>query len=530
MEKPRKGQFKAIKFALDAFEAGKKFVVLEAPTGAGKSAVAMTVAKFFKSTYYLTIQKMLQDQLCADFGEQGSAESLMVDLKGRNAYPCTYQLDPSMHSEKAIQKWKLSGPHNCADGHCIKKGKSFYPHCTNNGLCPYLVQVEKAVASKMCLMNFSSFLFQTTFTQRFAGRELMILDEGHNIESQLMNFITLSISDYGLGGLRLPKYHSPEEYAEWFIDHNIIELLESCLVEAKQSEDTRRADELTRQIKRLKHFLSEMSSDTARPWVAEFSKMRNEYNSRVTLKPVFIDEYAHKHIFEWADHILIMSATILDVNVMARSLKINKSQVAAMRLGCNFPVEKRPIYFKPAAKVTGGKKNMPAWAPALTAAVTKICEDRESQRGIIHTHNFYIAEMLINSCSTDVKKRLLYQKEFDNDKSEMLAYHTKTPNTILIAPAMHEGIDLAGDLSRFQIVCKVPFPNQFDDKQLAARMEIDPQFYTWLTALKLVQSVGRSVRSETDWADTFILDRSFEWWHKRNLKMLPAWFKEALVL
>ena len=61
-------------------------------------------------------------------------------------------------------------------------------------------------------------------------------------------------------------------------------------------------------------------------------------------------------------------------------------------------------------------------------------------------------------------------------------------------------------------------------------MEIDPQFYTWLTALKLVQSVGRSVRSETDWADTFILDKSFEWWHKRNLKMLPTWFKEALIL
>ena len=136
--------------------------------------------------------------------------------------------------------------------------------------------------------------------------------------------------------------------------------------------------------------------------------------------------------------------------------------------------------------------------------------------------------MLINSCSIDVKKRLLYQKEFNNDKTEMLAYHTKMSNTILIAPAMHEGIDLFGDLSRFQIVCKVPFPNQFDDKQLAARMETDPQFYTWLTALKLVQSVGRSVRSETDWADTFILDKSFEWWYKRNLKMLPIWFKEAL--
>ena len=94
---------------------------------------------------------------------------------------------------------------------------------------------------------------------------------------------------------------------------------------------------------------------------------------------------------------------------------------------------------------------------------------------------------------------------------------------------MHEGIDLIGDLSRFQIICKVPYPNCFDDEQLARRVEIDRPYYTWLTALKLVQSYGRSVRSPTDTADTYILDESIYKFMDDARKMLPGWFKEAVI-
>jgi Rad3-related DNA helicase len=110
-----------------------------------------------------------------------------------------------------------------------------------------------------------------------------------------------------------------------------------------------------------------------------------------------------------------------------------------------------------------------------------------------------------------------------------LAAHDVAPNSIIIAPAMHEGLDLADDLSRFQIICKIPFPNFHQDKQLAVRMESDPVFYDWITALKLVQSAGRSVRSKTDWADTYILDGSFEWWFRKNKRLLPSWFTEAII-
>ena len=41
-EKIRKEQKKAIEFAIDAYESGKKYVILELGTGVGKSATGIT--------------------------------------------------------------------------------------------------------------------------------------------------------------------------------------------------------------------------------------------------------------------------------------------------------------------------------------------------------------------------------------------------------------------------------------------------------------------------------------------------------
>ena len=75
---PRPGQEEAINEILDCFESGKKYFVLEAGTGIGKSAIATTVAsyvdKYFgkkeetaSGTNILTTQKLLQDQYRRDY-------------------------------------------------------------------------------------------------------------------------------------------------------------------------------------------------------------------------------------------------------------------------------------------------------------------------------------------------------------------------------------------------------------------------------------------------------------------------------
>lgn len=89
-------------------------------------------------------------------------------------------------------------------------------------------------------------------------------------------------------------------------------------------------------------------------------------------------------------------------------------------------------------------------------------------------------------------------------------------------------VSISGN-SRFQVICKIPFANCFDDKQLARRVQLDRRYYVWLTALKLVQSYGRSVRSDTDYASTYILDESIYKFLIDAKKMLPQWFQEAII-
>ena len=92
---------------------------------------------------------------------------------------------------------------------------------------------------------------------------------------------------------------------------------------------------------------------------------------------------------------------------------------------------------------------------------------------------------------------------------------------------MTEGIDLPGDLSRWQVICKLPYP-YLGDPQIARRRELDPTWYDWRTCLTVVQAYGRSVRSADDFAVTYVLDADFKAFLKRQRGRLPGWFLEAV--
>lgn len=564
-EKYREGQKETIEFAVNAINEGKKIIILEVPTGGGKSAIGMTVADMVDTAYYLTITKILQDQLTDDFGDK------IVELKGRNAYPCTFysrfgktfvdrklwtqtQLnemeadDPTCGTGFCRSKWNKSGPQDKkfkCDKCFLKTGvgntgkpkgeADNLPPGMNYSSCPYYEQVHKATRARKVVMNFSSFLYQTQMTNRFdEPRDLMIVDECHNVEPQLLDFVSFSITDQHLSshGIFIPELDHAYEYKVWMEDSKIHEVLWDRIKQARADENSKLEDDLARVLKKYKMFMENMEDEGAE-WVCEYDQTSTAKGGtghrKLTLKPVFAKRFAHKLLFKYSKCIVMMSATVLDVNVMCRSLGIDRKHVAAYRVKNRFPKENRPIKIIPVAKMTGGKSRMGEWGPPLVNKVNQLVRQHKGEKGIIHTHNFAIMDYLLRRCDGDVKKRLTHQHSF-KDKKEMLAAHAADKgDPVMIAPAMHEGIDLDGDLSRFQIICKVPYANCFDDEQLARRVEIDRDYYTWLTALKLVQSYGRSVRSKDDYAITYILDESIYKFMDDAKKMLPGWFKEAII-
>ena len=99
--------------------------------------------------------------------------------------------------------------------------------------------------------------------------------------------------------------------------------------------------------------------------------------------------------------------------------------------------------------------------------------------------------------------------------------------TVLISPSLHTGLDLKGELSRFQIITKVPYPNK-GDRWINAKRHLDEDWYYWQTALKLAQAYGRSIRSKEDWAMTYVLDSGFGHFVNKNRNLFPDWFRQAI--
>jgi Rad3-related DNA helicase len=93
---------------------------------------------------------------------------------------------------------------------------------------------------------------------------------------------------------------------------------------------------------------------------------------------------------------------------------------------------------------------------------------------------------------------------------------------------MTEGVDLKGEASRFQIICKIPYPS-LGDKIVRKRMNKWKWWYPLQTSKTVIQAIGRSVRSSEDYAVTYILDADWDRFYSRNQDMFPESFKESIV-
>jgi Rad3-related DNA helicase len=542
MDEYRLGQRAAIEYVMKAFNDGYKFVLLEAPTGSGKSAVAYTLSQSIETSYYLAPQKFLQDQLTRDFGEGGKHVGKlcpMVALKGRNAYPCNYWervlTDPNKSFEElegmpekrkryqALAFRKLG----CDQGQCKRDGKSKLKYCVEpRASCPYFKQLYRAMRSRICLMNFHSFLFQSSIVPNFGPRDLLIIDEAHNAEDILLQFIEFRISDryFVKEKIRFPELGLVEEYIDYFLEIRLEELMRRKLRMARNLDQPKEAAEWESRILRL-GFL--MKADPNK-WVCQWEEVSSGASRTVSIKPIFIDDFANKYLFNMGAKVLMMSATILSKKAMCEALGIPSDSAKSLSLASTFPPENRRLHYRSCGSMSYANKA--ETLPLIVEEVDRLCNFHKDQRGIIHTHTFEIADRLLKECSKEVRKRFLFQRssEFDGDKFLLLEKHKKMKNSIIVAPAMHEGLDLVGDLGRFQIICKVPYPSKADP-QIAARMKISGEYYNWRTATKLIQSYGRIYRHKADHGVTYVLDSNFRHFVLDNDYLMPDWFREALV-
>jgi len=504
----RQGQKEAIDKAKAAFEKGKRFVIIEAPTGSGKSAIAVTFAREADSAYILTAQKILQDQYIKDFPD-------IALMKGRSNYEC------------------LVAPTHAASAPCITGRK--FPECDD---CPYFNAKDTAIAASSALMNYAYYLAELNYSGGFQPRDLLVLDEAHNAEASLMSFIQVTLSDVVLARVGIPEVipSALDDLSYFDFAEDIMPLISgrSKEIEQRLKKDNLTADlaldfmknkqTLDNQMKRLELLKASRYEDNI-DWVVE--KGRNSDGSWISFKPVKVSAFAQHLLFDFADKVLMLSATILDAPTYLRGLGINPEEAEVITVQSDFPPENRPIFVKPTARLT--RHYIEKDLPKLVQEIAELCEAHPHDKGVIHAHSYKISSHIAKHLPKKYQSRIITHYSSDG-RDAALEKHIKSKKpTVLLTPSMTEGIDLADDLSRWQVICKIPYP-YLGDPQVARRKEGDAAWYDWRTCLTVVQAYGRSVRSSDDYAVTYVLDADFPMFIKRQQRRLPDWFNEALIL
>tara|TARA_Y100001938_G_C8096454_1_gene438475 strand:- start:1674 stop:3287 length:1614 start_codon:yes stop_codon:yes gene_type:complete len=524
--KPRPQQTNAIDTILEAFSR-KRFYALEAGTGVGKSAIGLTIARMMinqnqnppegyeKGAIFVTTQKILQDQYEKDFSKIG-----MSSVKSSSNYKCNYK------------KFKT-----CAEGQSdlqtVEKGSKQWNVCNFN--CTYRKAKQAFLDANLSVTNFPYLMTEANYNGKIKPRQLLIIDEAHNVVSELSRFIEVSVSEKFIKSqlkLEFPSVQTHHQAFIWIRDVYYPKLKSHCDHVKKMLEKYQglknKVDQFTslsRQLKltdshfkKIEQFLEVHEKDN---WVFEIESSSYRGMKKIMFKPIDVAKYAEQYLLRLGHKVLFMSATLLSHEKFSQTLGIRSEEVEGKSLPSPFPVENKPILHVPMGKMTA--KEIDKTIPVLCSAIEKILDQHSEEKGIIHTHSYKIA----NEIKKRVKSnRLLFSSASDRD--DVLKKHKKSKNpTVLVSPSMTEGVDLHGDTSRFQVLCKVPYP-YLGDKIVKKRMNKWKWWYSFQTAKCVIQSIGRSIRSKDDKAVTYILDSDWERFYKFNNGLFPKDFKDSI--
>jgi hypothetical protein len=519
----------------NVLDSNRKFIVICAPTGSGKSMIAKTLCncssyptKEFQrdcmsgamydpnrtslDTHFqrsgcavLTCTKSLQDQYVAEFTD-GKA------LKGMVNYPCSVNED-----------------HTYQDGICkfVSGQKKI---CMKEGQCAYINQRALTDCNRSQFFNYSIF-FQRS--PKVKHKDFIVCDEASELETLLVNEYTVAIlieNFVKLIGNNVPptplRKASKAEYLEWITQCQSICEGEVAALEHEWSERNKKSKkkiqytELNRHRK-LSEYSLKLKTLGETWWETEYL-IENE-GGMLIFKPYNVDYLADRYLFSFGSKVILMSATIIDHENFTKTLGIKPNDYHYIEAPSMFDPAKAPIKKVGDFGITYANKK--ETLPIVSAIAQKLCEHHIGEKGIIHSHSMEILEYVRRAMGGD--KRFLYRED-DRTNEDLIKQHKlSSKDTVLVSPSMTHGVDLKGDLGKFQLIMKAPF-SPLGDNRIKRKCKEDPQWYTNMMLSTLVQACGRCNRTASDESVTYILDATAWNTVMRNLNRLPEYFRQRL--
>lgn len=481
--------------------------LLDGPTGCGKSLIAAAVQRLLGTNVtYLCTTKALQDQLLHDFPYART-------LKGRNNYVC-------LRYEKMF-------PDISAEDCTHSKEKQ----CEHSDKCPYMLAKRAALSAPLAVLNTAYFLSEVNYVGAFSGRNFLIIDECDMTEGQLMGFIEVVITARQLSNLHVtpPKFRTKfEAWQEW-AQKTLLELRPQLRQLERETEKSGAWDTLDIKTLRRKRNLKRLVSKLGF-FVREVDKTWVWYPSDQSwsFKPVWVSKYATEALWKHTKRVLGMSATILDPRQVSANtgLAMDNRKYDYVALPSPFPKEHRPVYYEPCANVVN--KNMQFALARLVLAIRDIIDKHPDDKILLHCVSYKVRNHLMANIKSD---RLVTHSI--KDRAKVLEDFKKSSKPlILVSPSMDRGVDLRDEECRVVIIAKIPWAD-LGDPQISHRIygsKDGNHWYVHKTISTIVQMSGRAVRSEDDYAITYILDEQFGRLYDEHRMTFPSWFKQAVVM
>lgn len=530
----RNGQREIIETICNAYlEDQEATLVVDAPTGAGKSLIAMWSSYVLKELgnrgYLVTSDLSLQDQYESDFYRLGLR---WPSIRGVDNYECSVNGLP----------FSL--------GDCKLKGMGYEQAeklpCYSS--CEYLQNRKRSIEQPVALLNYSFWLIQRNYVEDrmlqegrsvpFEARDFVFFDEAHKVDEIVQGHfsprIDMSIVDkFGLANRFIQKnsINTPIQTLG-----SIKSIVNTLLTERSKSklfaamEDFKKIAKVYRKSASVTKGLAGKrykNREVPRDWQAAlttFDRLKDVYCKfddyvalikEVGLDAMVIDQseeeakfmcveesqMVNKYLHEKAGFKVFMSATIGDPRAFVKIMGIKNAKF--IRVPNAFDYEKSPVVFVNRHKLSFRERD--ASLPKVVEILDQIISKHKGQRGVIHTGSYMFSNYIKQNSKHTFR---LMDYDSSKEKKGIIEVFKKKDDGVLMGPSLLEGLDLKDDISRFQIFFKVPYPN-LGDPLIKAKMQTSNEWYDWKTGISIMQGVGRSVRSKDDWAVTYVLDACF---------------------
>ena len=511
-KEPRELQLEAISKIYDAIENGYKFIIVEAVSGFGKSIIAATLSNIYSKdkSYILTTT----DQLANQYVEDGKVKGL-TKLNSRSTFRCKEMGDNC-------------GPYKCKYTNCRFYNYSNFNNDFEKPLsCEYLYSLKEGFKSNSVICNYNFFIRENFYhSNYFKPRKLLICDEAHNIDEKISEYAALTViyqqfeKDMGLDMLNEYEHIiQNEDYYYYLLKFKNI--YRNTL--KKKHKGSKSYIPLKKQLDEISKFMSYFNKSNE-----NLAFDLDDEDKTWIFRPVKPNKIINDSLLKFGNICIFMSSSIFDHENFAFDLGIDENEIYSLRVPNVFDLSKNPIRIYPKIHMSGEPVETGAAKESLPI-IERILKIHRSEKGVIHTSNYKQSQYIKNN----IHDNRLITHDWDDREEILNNFKNSDKSLVLVSPSMDEGVDLPGDLCRFQIIFKLPYL-PFEDPWVNKRKNLyedSREWYDYKMLTKLIQGYGRGIRFEGDYCKTYILDnRLFDVINKdfEGNEIIPKYFINAI--